>query len=369
MSRIDRRRALTLGASFGLLPALASAPGTALARKSAQKLTIPVRLSANENPYGPSPLARNAMAGATDEACRYGVRAAMDLTERLQAHEGVGKGQILLGSGSGELLHLLAAVYCERRDVVCAWPTFAQLMSYAEKVGAEIKRLPLDAALRHDLPALAAATSPNTGLLYICNPNNPSGTVIAGATLREFCREQSQRTLVVVDEAYLDLIEAGATESMVDLVREGANVVVLRTFSKIHGLAGLRVGYAVASAEVNARLRRLQMSSIANVSLAAATASLSDTQFLAATRRDLLADRVRLTTLCRELNLPFAEPHGNFVFIDVGMPAAEFAKKMQAQGIEVGRTFEPLKNWSRISLGTRPQMDYLLETLRSIMRA
>ncbi|MCS6946332.1 MAG: aminotransferase class I/II-fold pyridoxal phosphate-dependent enzyme [Steroidobacteraceae bacterium] len=365
MNTIDRRTLLT-GA------AVISALGTdrAWARKPLRESAAPagpIRLSGNENPYGPGPKARAAIAANMNEACRYGFRPHAALIDKLAQREQVAKENLVLGAGSGELLHMLALVFAERREVVCAWPTFAQLMSYAEKLGAEIRKIPLDAELRHDLAALDAATTPNTALLYVCNPNNPTGTALPGPTLREFCRAAAQRTLVVVDEAYLELADDGATESMVDLVRDGANVVVLRTFSKLHGLAGLRVGYAIARADVIARLRRLQMTSVGTLGLLAASASLDDTEFLATTRKALLDDRRRLTALCSELGVRCANAQGNFVFVNVRMPATEFAKKMLAEGIEVARPFEPLVDWSRISIGTRVENERLFGALRTVL--
>ena len=361
---LDRRNLLLLGTA-----AIGSAALAKPAARTAPALKFPIRISGNENPYGPGPLARVAMAANTDEACRYAGRQYSELVEKLQRREQVGKGQIVLGSGSGELLNVLAIAFCDRGEMVCAWPTFEFIMAYAAKLGCELRKVPLDGNLAHDLPAMAAAASANTSLIYVCNPNNPSGTVVGGAALRQFCREQSQRALVVVDEAYLDLVDAGATESMVDLVREGANVAVLRTFSKIHGLAGMRVGYAVARPDVAARLRRYSTAIPNTLGLAAASASLDDTQFLAATRNSLLADRKRLTGLLDELGIRYAKPQGNFVFTRVGMPAADFSKAMQAEKIEVSRPFDLYPDWNRITIGTSAEMDYVLPVLRRIIRA
>jgi histidinol-phosphate aminotransferase len=361
---IDRRGALLLGTA-----ALGSTVLAKPSAKPAPALQFPIRISGNENPYGPSPMARAAMAANMNDACRYAGRQFSELLEKLQKLEQVGKGQIALGSGSGELLNMLAIAFCDRGELVCGWPSFEFIMSYAAKLGCEVRKVPLNAALIHDLPAIAAATSANTSLVYVCNPNNPTGTVVDAASLRQFCREQSQRSLVVVDEAYLDLVDDGATESMVDLVREGANMVILRTFSKIHGLAGMRIGYAVARADVAARLRRFSTTIPNILGLAAASASLDDSQFLATTRKALLADRQRLTSLCDELNIRYAKPQGNFVFVKVGMPSTEFSKAMAAEKIEVSRPFDLYPDWNRISIGTRAEMDFVLPVLRRIIRA
>jgi histidinol-phosphate aminotransferase len=370
MNQFDRRQALKLAfaatAAAPLAPALARKP---LRNPAQLPLRYPIRLSANENPWGPGPMARAAIAATTDEASRYGMDVYGRLVDAIAAHENIDKERIVIGSGSGELLHMLALAWCERGQVTCAWPTFGQLMGMAEKFGAEIRKVPLDAQLRHDLGALAAATTANTSLLYVCNPNNPTGTVVDGPALLDFCRQMSQRTLVAVDEAYLDLVEEGSTRSMVELVRAGENVVVLRTFSKIHGLAGLRIGYALARPDIAQRLRRLQLASPSILGMAAATASLGDTQFLAATRARLLADRRRVCEACEELKLGYAQPQGNFVFVNVGMPVNDFRARMKEQQIEVGRPFEPLLQWCRITVGTSDETSVLIEALRKVMHA
>ncbi len=364
---VDRRQWLTLALAASALPMA----GEAVARKAQRtpmSLRYPIRLSANENPWGPGPQARAAIVAATDEGCRYGMDYYGKLVEAIAAQEKVDKDRIVVGSGSGELLHMLALAYCDRGQVVCAWPTFNQLMGFAEKLGCETKKIPVDAELRHDLPALAAATTPNTALLYVCNPNNPTGTVIDGARLRAFCGEMAQRALVVVDEAYLDLVDDGVTESMVDLARAGSNLIVLRTFSKIHGLAGLRVGYGIAPPGIVQRLRRYQMATPNLLGLAAATASLGDTDFLTRTRASLIADRRRITTACDELGLRYVPPQGNFVFLKPGMPLDGFRAKMKEKQIEVGRPFEPLLDWCRVSVGTTAETGVFIDALRAAVK-
>lgn len=364
MSQIDRRQALALALGVGLAQArtpLGAAPAATAASGSA---LIP--LNYNENPLGPGPKARAAIAASIDEGWRY---ADGDHLERLvaaiAAHERVTPDRIAVGSGSGELLHILALGWAARGSVTCAWPTFGQLMGFAEKVGATVRRVPLDAQLRHDAAALDAATPTGTGLVYLCNPNNPTGTVLPAAELRELCLTLAARTLVVVDEAYMDLAEPGATESMVDLARGNADVVVLRTFSKVHGLAGLRVGYAIGRPDTIERMRSLELVSPNMPGVVAATASLGDAEFIARSRDSIMADRRRVTAVCRELGMACSDSHGNFVFVRTGMPATEFRDRMRGLGIEVGRPFPPLTDWSRISLGRPEDNTALIAALRA----
>lgn len=365
MAKLDRRQALTLALGAGLL-ATGHSAGAQPAGSRGEGL---IRLSANENPWGPGPKARAAVAAAIEDGCRYGLEYSTRLIAAIAILEGVPAERVVIGTGSGELLHMLAFGWATRSTVTCAWPTFGQLMSFAEKVEASVKRVPLDTRLCHDLDALEAATPSGTGLLYLCNPNNPTGTVIPGAKLRDFCREVAARTLVVVDEAYMDLIEPGATESMIDLARGDANVVVLRTFSKVHGLAGLRVGYAIGRPDTIKKLRALQMATPNVLGLAAATASLGDTDFIAKSRAGIIKDRRRVTAACRELGMECSESHGNFVFVRTGVSIKEFRAAMRERNIEVGRPFEPLNDWCRISIGTNDENTALIAALKSFKGA
>lgn len=328
-----------------------------------------VRLSANENPYGPGPRAREALLGAVNESNRYAMDAYAKLIDAIAAHEGLARDRVVLGSGSGELLHMCALAFAERGEIVSAWPTFSQLMTFGEKVGATHVRVPLDAAHAHDLSALAAVVTARTSLVYVCNPNNPTGTVIAADTLREFCTSVAAKALVVVDEAYVDLAAPGATASMLPLVEADANLVVLRTFSKTHGLAGLRIGYALARTDVAAKLRRLQMAFPNTLGLHAARASLTDTAFLDDVRRRIAADRARLVAACGALGIVTAQPHGNFVFMHVGMPSDDFRQRLRAEGIEVGRAFDGYPDWSRVTVGTSAENDAFIAALRRVRLA
>jgi histidinol-phosphate aminotransferase len=364
-SVLDRRSFLGASAAVTL-----AATSTATARARTAPSTVAnrvVRLSGNENPYGPGPRARSAIAAAVDDSCRYSGDRYSQLIQALAEHEGVTKEHIVLGAGSGELLHMLALEYVQRGELVCAWPTFAQMIAYAEKLGATVRKIPLDREHRHDLPALSAAVTPNTALVYVCNPNNPTGTTVAAEPLRAFCEQQARATLVVVDEAYLDLIDPGRTASMLDLVRNGANLIVLRTFSKVHGLAGLRIGYGIARPNIIARLKRVQMTFPNTLGMAAALASLGDREFLARTTQQLQADRRRVCASCSALGLEYADPQGNFVFMRVGMPVESFRERMRAEQIEVGRAFEPYSDWCRVSIGTSTETDRFLAALKRVL--
>jgi histidinol-phosphate aminotransferase len=258
----------------------------------------------------------------------------------------------------------MAALAYGRTEVVSAQPTFRQLHAFAGRLGARLVEVPVDAELRHDLDAMRARIGPSTGLVYVVNPNNPTGTVVPGSALRAFLRGIAEPTIAVVDEAYIELAAPGATESMIDLVREGRNVVVCRTFSKVHGLAGLRVGYGLARPDVARQLRDWRQTIPSTPGIAAARASLDDTAFLADCTRQLRADRARIERACDARGWRRTQSECNFVFVDVQRPLAEFAKTMDARGIAVGRLFEGWPTWCRLTVGTTAETTRLVEVLR-----
>src|SRR5260221_5863771 len=244
--RLTRRAALFGAAAFlAPIPAsvLAAAP-RALASKSAL-----IRLDSNENPYGPSPAARQAIIASVGEAPRYADVTIDTLTKQLAAHEGVADSQIVIGTGSGELLRmagLLAVTALPGAELVAARPTYEELPQFAEKLGLKIHWVAPDADLRHDLPAMRAAVTDLTRLVYVCNPNNPTGTAVTRDALERFIRSVPAHCTVIVDEAYMDLVDRPGVGTVAGLVKDVPNMIVLRTFSKIHGLAGLRVGYSIS---------------------------------------------------------------------------------------------------------------------------
>jgi len=252
---LSRRDLLTASAL------LLAGPGGALraAGKEAARGETPLVLCWNENPYGPSPAARLAVSRAIAQGCRYPADAEIqELVEALAGHERIGADCIVTGTGSGELLCALGLL-CGRDggEIIAAAPTYAELPDYARLRGATLKFVPVDAGLRHDLPAMRAAVSERTRAIYICNPNNPTGTVVGASELRAFVAALPERLITIVDEAYMDFTVGADVASVADLVGTSHRVVVLRTFSKIHGMAGLRCGYAIARPDLACFSRRL----------------------------------------------------------------------------------------------------------------
>ena len=357
MPSVNRRTLLALGL-------LTAAPATA-------RLGDPTpwaELSANENPWGPGPLAREAIRAAIAEGGRYGLRAMRALTQSLATYEQVDPSQLALGSGSGELLHMAALRWARGGRVVCASPTYNQLMAYARRLGATIDAIPLNRELAHDLPAMTTKIDSSVGLVYICNPNNPTGTVVNSAALAEFCRTHAKSACVVVDEAYIDLIEPDATQSMSALAVSTPNILVLRTFSKTHGLAGLRIGYAIGHPGTIGELKSLQMAFPNTLGLEAARASLQDGMFLRECRQKIQSARRQLQSHCQKLGFDPSDSHGNFIFVRTGLTHSRVASHMAEHRIRVGRPFSPREDYCRISVGTETETARLLEAFTDLGR-
>ena len=331
----------------------------------------PIVLCWNENPYGPSPAARLAVSRAIADGCRYPDDDEVDALEgALAAHEKIDADSIVTGTGSGELLRALGLLYGgDGAEIICAAPTYEELPKYAALRGAALKPVPVDAQLRHDLPAMAGAVTERTRAIYLCNPNNPTGTALPAAAVRAFVAALPEHVVTIVDEAYMDFTVGEDLRSVADLVQGKRRVVVLRTFSKIHGMAGLRFGYAITRPDLAETLEDTRMTTPNIYAVRAARASLDDKAFLADTRRRILASRTRITTELGRLGLKFAEPQGNFVFFDTGMPLERFTSLMQARNILVGRLFPPFATWCRITIGTEPEVASFLTALRALKAA
>src|SRR5215212_2407137 len=243
-STISRRHfahLLGVGAAAALVrPNIASAKGNvAVASKV-------VRLSANENPYGPSPGALKAMADSFGLACRYPDEHASALVDGLARLNGVTADQILIGDGSGEILKLCAEAFTgpQLGKLVAADPTFEAILNHAKINGAEVEKVPLTASFGHDLPRMGAAAK--AGLIYVCNPNNPTASITPKKELGDFINSGNPETAILVDEAYFHFADTPDYESVIPMVKDHANLIVARTFSKIYGMAELRCGYCIA---------------------------------------------------------------------------------------------------------------------------
>lgn len=351
--------ALSAGVPAGLYAAEAAPPPAV------------VQLSLNENPYGPSPLAAKAITAAMENIRRYPDKDGVDFIAAVAAHEGVEPEQII----TGEILELLG-VYLGLKggpggEFIYTVPGYPALVNAAARVGGVVVSVPLNAKLENDLPALEAAVNAKTQALFLVNPHNPSGTVSETQAFHAFVSKVSRQALVIVDEAYLEFTDDFAGRTAVAHVRAGENVLVFRTFAKAYGLAGLSLGYAVASKPVAEYLRKQGLGGLHELnrlSVAAASASLADKDYIGRVHTAIAGERAKWHAVLDELGLKHTESQANFVYFDSGRPSAEVATKLKEKGIIVGRAFPPYNTWVRITIGTPGENEKTQTVLREIVR-
>lgn len=325
------------------------------------------RLSANENPYGPSEAVRKAVAEAVGLGNRYGHEDAAQLIAMIAEKEGVTGDHIMLGPGSTDLLEKTAiSLFLQGGNIVSGDPSYMSIINTARAIGAQWKPVPLTADYAHDVNAMAAAIDRETRLVYVCNPNNPLGTITPPEALRRFCSEVSARVPVFVDEAYVDFLDNPAGHTMVGLVSEGKDVIIARTFSKIHSMAGLRIGYIVAQPERIKALNSIVRGTmgLCVTSLRGAIASLNDQAFHDESRRLNQACREYLCRELQQLGYAYIPSMTNFVIFPIGGEAEAFQRTLRDGGVSV-RMFEIAgKPWCRISMGTQQEMELCVDVLR-----
>ena len=359
-----------LGAAAGVVVFRgALAPHAAEASIAAGEPAGAIQLNSNENPYGPSVAARAAMTRSQEVAGRYPDAREDEVRMALAKLHGVVPEQVLLGCGSGDILRMAAGAFlAPGLKLVAAEPTYEAVLIYNRVTGADPVKVPLDASFRHDLPRMAAACQGAAGLVYVCNPNNPTGTIVTGDELAAFLGRVPPAVTVLLDEAYVHFVEDPAYRSGIELLAAHPNLVVLRTFSKVYGLAGMRLGYAVGSKERIERLGRHASFSNANAAvLEAALASLADANLVPEMRRRITDTRRRLTARLAAERRRFIPSETNFVMIETGGDVERVIAEFKARGILVGRRFAAMPTWLRVSVGTPAEMDAFHAALREIV--
>jgi histidinol-phosphate aminotransferase len=323
-----------------------------------------IRIASNENPLGPGQHVVDIIVGKFPEAGRYPFNAQQRepvLVKALASKYGVSDNQVALGPGSGEILsNSVRAFTSPSKPLATAWPTFENPRDTARKIGTEVRAVDLDANLRINIDKLVEA-SKGAGLVFFCNPNNPTATVHGAPAVADFVkrvRAASPDTVILIDEAYHDYVTDPAHKTQIPLALETPNLIVARTFSKAYGMAGLRVGYAIGRADTIKKLRELHYGLGTNVlGLAAAIASIADDA--------RLQQEAQRNTEARKFTIDWFKANGfkptdsqcNFIFVDVKRPAREFRDACQKHDVRVGRDFPPFeKSHSRISIGTLDEM-------------
>jgi len=327
------------------------------------------KLNSNESPYGLSPGAREALIRAVERSHLYPHPEYPGFKAVIAKRENVAAENIVLGAGSTEVMTMLIHLAAGQGEALASDPTYFDFVYYVEAAQCRLRSIPVKPDFSHDLESMAAQIGHDTALVYICNPLNPTGTILPRDTLRAFCEDASRKTLVVVDEAYHEYVDDPSYGSMADLIREGRNVVVTRTFSKIFGMAGLRVGYGIGPANVIESLApyRMNFASIAGTSLSAARAAYADLAFVRSVKRKNSSLKAYLYGELDRLDLTFIPSHTNFVLFEVSRDAREMQAELAEQGVLV-RPFQiKEKNWIRVSIGTQDDMQAFVSALRSVI--
>jgi histidinol-phosphate aminotransferase len=301
-------------------------------------------------------------------ASRYPGHLEQHVLETIAQHHGTEPACVLLGCGSGEILRIAdMAFLAPGKNLVVAEPTFEAVLTYAGVTRAEPVKVPLTADFHHDLPRMAAACNAQTGLVYICNPNNPTGTIVTREELAGFFERVPPSAAILVDEAYYHFVEDPRCASAGEWLNKLPNVIVVRTFSKVYGMAGMRLGYAVGSKQVIAKMREHVLGNNSNAAvLEAALVSLEDTD-LVPRQRKLNNDTRRW--LCNELEKDgyrYIPSEGNFVMIELHGEVQPVVDAFRQRKILVGRQFPSMKNWLRVSIGKPAEMEAFVVGLRAI---
>jgi histidinol-phosphate aminotransferase len=323
-----------------------------------------IHLNANENPYGPSLAARQAMATTIEKGNRYPWTGIRQLKSALAAKNNLKEENVLVGAGSSQLLdHVAQYIALKKGNFVLADPTFNRWTSAGDKMGMVKIPVPLTAYKKHDLDAMLQAINKDTKLVYLCNPNNPTGTICNHEALASFIRQIDKNIIILADEAY---IEYTTEPSLGRLIPEHENLIVLRTFSKVYGLAGCRVGYLLGQKDIIAKLAAIESGinmGAGVISIAAALATLNDEEFITQTNK--LNEQARHYTMeqFKKLNIPAIQSHTSFIYFSLVNYPHNFFDRLKAANIEGTKIFEENGKWSRITVGTMEQMKQFIKAV------
>lgn len=326
-----------------------------------------ILLNGNENAYGPSAAARKVMTEVAGNSNRYPDDHVSILKKQVAGFWGVGIENILFGAGSSEFLGLVSLLVSSTKGkIITAEPSYRVWNGQAGSFGLGFKRMPVANDKTLDLSAMMSAIDADTRMMYVCNPNNPTGTYVEDQLLRNFVIESSKKCMVLVDEAYTEFADL---PSLKDLAVKNQNIVVAKTFSKIYGLAGARIGYVIAHPDTIKKLSAFQPWPDANISVvtvAAASAALKDQAFVKDCKEKIAQARDICYKTFKELSLEYIPSHTNFILFNIGKIGPGFSQKMQAKNILVQYRDHFGGKWSRVSMGTIDEMKTFCSALKSI---
>jgi histidinol-phosphate aminotransferase len=323
-----------------------------------------IKLSSNENPHGPSPMAKKAMYDAIAGSNRYQWELNGTLREMVGKLSGHAKDQVILGAGSSELLGLITLWAAQQKgNIVAADPTFQLWMPAARKLGLPVNLVPVTTMKENDLSAMLAAVTPETRMVYLCNPNNPTGTVSTASELEAFIKKIPSNCIILLDEAYTDYYDS---PSMLHLVNDFPNLIIAKTFSKVYGMAGARLGYAVSNASNIQQLMQLQAWANAGpsyVSMQGGIAALQDIEFVAFCKAENIRAKDIFYKGLEKLNVPYIRSFTSFVYFDSAALKKDVPATLQTAGIVGARSFEKNSSWLRLSIGTQDEMKQVVAAL------
>lgn len=330
---------------------------------------LKARLFANENPFGPGDKAKKAVADALSGSYMYPFMTVRELQKKICDTEGVRETQMMMAAGSSPVL-LAAAMYFARNggNVISGDPSYDDLPDKAKQFNATLVKVPLTPDYKLDLDAMEKKIDGNTSLIYICNPNNPTATVLDPDKLKAFCERVSPKVTIFLDEAYIDYLDDPKSYSMVDCVRKGMNVIVARTFSKLHGFAGLRVGYAMGQPELINKLENYTNGDmcISVTSASAALSSYGDADYLKNALQKTIASKEFLYKTLKEEGYEYIPSAANFVMFPLKMDGNRFVQEMMKRGVGIRNWKMNGKDWCRVSIGRMDEMQAFAEAFKQL---
>ncbi|TVP51424.1 MAG: aminotransferase class I/II-fold pyridoxal phosphate-dependent enzyme [Mongoliibacter sp.] len=372
--KLSRRDWLKNASLFGGMTLLTG--GAAVSELSAEEVkkfnprpfNTPIRLGSNENPYGPSAAMRKAMTEAFDNGCRYPWSYNAALQDMIAEREGVTSEHVVLVAGSTEGLKVAGITYAGKGDeIISGLPTFLTMMDYAKVWGADVNWVPLNKDMDYDLEEIEKRITSKTKLVFLCNPNNPTGKLLNKNAVMDFCESACKKTMIFSDEAYYDYIEDPEYPSMIELVKKGENVIVSKTLSKVYGLAGIRMGYLIAKPEIAKMLKERVVANTNIMAIEAGKSALQDEEFYKFSLAKNLECRKMIESTLDELGLDYLPSQANFVFFNAKQDVSNLAVKMLEKGVIIGRPFPPMNNWCRISTGTVEEVAFFNQALKELL--
>jgi len=339
----------------------------AIARNAPPNLKA--RLFANENPFGPCDKAKQAIRDCLDTCYQYPMQQGEELGKLLEKKEGVTMEMMMPGGGSSPLLQATALYFAkDGGNVISGDPSYEDLPFWMEQVGAQWIKVPLTKDYKLNLEAMEKAVNAQTKLVYICNPNNPTGTMVDAAALRDFCERVSKKTTVFVDEAYIDYVDNPQAASMLDCVKKGHNVIVARTLSKLYGFAGLRMGYIMAKPDLLKKIEPYSTTffTISAPAIHAAIAGLNDDAYLKGALQKTTASKEYLYQQLKAEGYEYIPSHTNFVMFPLRMEGKRFVDEMMKRGVGLRDWKLAGKDWCRVSIGRMDEMEAFAEAFKEI---